>query len=416
MSEQSSKSYFQVFCAEPFRVFFPLGWLCSLVGVSHWLWYYLGWIENYSGFYHGLFQIQGFELAFAAGFLMTALPRFLENPAARPWELALGVLLLLSGAVGLYLGDRAWSLGGLLGTLLFLAVFAGRRFARRGDNPPPAFVLVAIGLGCGLAGTLLLLRPAAEYPQLGQRLLEQGLLLGLVMAVGSYLGPRLLYGRREEPVTQGPGAARRLGAFGLTGMALVAGFLIEAGGQVEAGRHLRAAVVTGHLLAAVGIWRLPAQRRWHLYLLWLSFWCVPAGLWLAGIFPERELQALHLTFVGGLWLHDPSHRHPGDRRPLRLRAVLGAEHLAPGPSDPLLRAGPAHPRDRRVLPRLLFWHAAHGRRVLADGGGGLGDRLFAQDAALARGRRRLKRGGPAAGTTPCSPLAIPPQDVQLFMS
>lgn len=293
------QSYLEVLCAEPFRVFFPLGWLCSLVGVSHWLWYYLGWIDSYSGFYHGLFQIQGFELAFAAGFLMTALPRFLETPGTQPWELVLGVLLILCGAAGLYLGERPWSLGGLLGTLLFLLVFAGRRFVRRGDNPPPAFVFVVFGLLCGLAGALLLLWPAVEYPDLGRRLLEQGLLLGLVMAVGSHLGPRLLYGRREEPVTQGPAAARRLGAFGLAGLALVASFLVETSGAVEAGRLLRAAVVTGYLLAVVGIYRLPVRRRWHLYLLWLSFWCVPGGLWLAGLFPDHELQALHLTFVGG---------------------------------------------------------------------------------------------------------------------
>jgi uncharacterized protein involved in response to NO len=288
-----------VLCDEPFRVFFILGWLCSLVGVSHWLWYYFGLIPAYSGFYHGLFQIQGFELAFAAGFLMTSMPRFLETPGTRPWELVLAVLLLLSGAVGLYLGEQPWSLGGLLATLLFLLVFAGRRFVRRGDNPPPAFVFVALGLGCGLAGTLLLGWPLAEYPDLGRRLLEQGLLLGLIMAVGSYLGPRLLYGRREDPITQGPVAARRLGAFGLTGMLLVAGFLIEAGGSVEVGRLLRAVVVTVYLVAVVGIWRPPARRLWHLYLLWFSFWCVPGGLWLGGLFPDHELQALHLTFVGG---------------------------------------------------------------------------------------------------------------------
>lgn len=59
-------------------------------GGFHWLWYYLGWIDRYAGLYHGLFQIQGFERAFAAGFLMTAMPRFLETPGTRPWELLPG--------------------------------------------------------------------------------------------------------------------------------------------------------------------------------------------------------------------------------------------------------------------------------------------------------------------------------------
>ena len=80
---------------EPFRIFFPLGILCGLVGVSHWLWYYAGLTETYSCQYHGLFQIQGFETGFAAGFLMTALPRFLEVPGARPWEVFLGLFFFL---------------------------------------------------------------------------------------------------------------------------------------------------------------------------------------------------------------------------------------------------------------------------------------------------------------------------------
>ncbi|MBI4531701.1 MAG: hypothetical protein HY709_09260, partial [Candidatus Latescibacteria bacterium] len=54
----------RLICNEPFRVFFPLGIVCGLIGVSHWLLYQVGWIGQYSCFYHGLIQIQGFLTCF----------------------------------------------------------------------------------------------------------------------------------------------------------------------------------------------------------------------------------------------------------------------------------------------------------------------------------------------------------------
>jgi len=60
---------------EPFRIFFPLGIALAWIGIGHWVAYAAGWIGTYSCTAHGLVQIQGFLLAFALGFLLTAIPR-----------------------------------------------------------------------------------------------------------------------------------------------------------------------------------------------------------------------------------------------------------------------------------------------------------------------------------------------------
>src|SRR5215510_4184758 len=68
--------------AEPFRVLFPLGVLVGWVGVGHWLAYGVGVITQFSCLLHGVIQMQAFVGAFAAGFLLTALPRRTGSPPA----------------------------------------------------------------------------------------------------------------------------------------------------------------------------------------------------------------------------------------------------------------------------------------------------------------------------------------------
>src|SRR5262245_231207 len=70
---------------EPFRIFFPLGTVLAWIGIGHWIVYTVGWASEYSCLAHGLVQVQGFLLAFAVGFLLTAVPR---RTASEPPPLA----------------------------------------------------------------------------------------------------------------------------------------------------------------------------------------------------------------------------------------------------------------------------------------------------------------------------------------
>ena len=301
-SESQPLSRAEILLEEPFRVFFPLGVLGGLAGVFLWLAPYLGLGLPHGGLYHGLMQIQGFALAFAVGFLMTSLPRFMEAQRTRGWEIGLNAVLLAGSGLALYLG--AWRAAeiGYMALLAHMLVFALRRFAGRQDNPPPAFVLVGFGLLCGLAGGWFLLYPLSGFIRLGPNLLEQGMFLAFVMAVGSHLGPRLLHGNREYPETEGPVFRKMLSIYCGVGLLLVASFPLEAGWSPMWGRLLRGLVVTVQLLIAVRIHRPPRRPLCHLYLLWLSFWGVPAGIWLAALFPDYEMAMLHVTFVGGFGL------------------------------------------------------------------------------------------------------------------
>ena len=79
-------------CAEPFRIFFPLGALLGVIGVSLWPLFYLGAID-YPGVAHSRMMIEGFMASFIFGFLGTAGPRI---TSAAPFSMAeVGTLFTL---------------------------------------------------------------------------------------------------------------------------------------------------------------------------------------------------------------------------------------------------------------------------------------------------------------------------------
>ena len=288
-------------CDEPYRLLFPVGLLLGLLAVSHWLWYYLGLTDVYSGLFHGLLQIQGFQTAFAAGFLMTAYPRFLEAPGVRPWELVAAVGLCLWVAVELWLEDWVLAQAAFIALMLFLSVFFLRRYRARQDTPPAEFVFIAAGILHGLVGAALILWPLTDFVKLGHRIVEQGMTLAFILAIGPYLGARLmgLGSKSDEEEEVGRG---EVALCALVGAVLMLSFWIETGYSAQVGRLLRAVVVGVQLLRTVPVYRWPTRPLWHLRFLWLSFWCVILGLLASGIFPVYEVAALHVTFIGGFGL------------------------------------------------------------------------------------------------------------------
>src|SRR6266516_2678 len=85
--------------ADPYRIFFPLGILLGVMGVSIWPLYYFGITEGYSGRAHAFVQTDGFLYAFIAGFLLTAIPRFTGTEApSRRIQYALAAILAACAA------------------------------------------------------------------------------------------------------------------------------------------------------------------------------------------------------------------------------------------------------------------------------------------------------------------------------
>src|ERR1700693_6359886 len=80
---------------EPFRIFFPLGVVLAWAGIGHWLLYAIGLTASYSCQLHGLVQVQAFLMAFAVGFLFTALPRRTQGPPPSSVEMAGAAIALI---------------------------------------------------------------------------------------------------------------------------------------------------------------------------------------------------------------------------------------------------------------------------------------------------------------------------------
>ena len=292
--------------AEPFRLFFPLALVLGAAGVAHWVLYTTGAIGSYLGRFHATTQTQAFLVAFAAGFLLTALPKRTQTEPAS-W-LEIGALLGLLPIVSLATLLDAQALGQLAyaAALVVIAQFAIRRFVARaaGRRPPASFALVPIGLVAGLVGAALTSSGLAESVPawtlaIGRRLTYEGVFTCLALGIGAFFLP--LAGRGEGAPDLDKGNRLAVVAYGAAGLAIVAGLVVEVAGAPQVGALIRSAVALTVLIAS-GAYRpptLPGANRW---LVWISAWAIPIGLLGAGLFPDHRVESLHVMFVGGFGL------------------------------------------------------------------------------------------------------------------
>lgn len=293
---------------EPFRIFFPLGVILAWVGIGQWILYDTGISATYSCFVHGLVQMQAFMMAFAVGFLLTALPRRTQSPPASALELWAAAALLCATTVAALAED--WVLAELayVGVFFLLLQFALRRFLRgvAGRRPPAAFVLIPIGMFHGVAGAALIIASTRHgaggwTTTLGRLLIEQGVFLCFAVGIGSLVLP--LIGGTPPPADLGssPREGRKALAYAAAGAALFTSFVLEAAGWSGFAPLLRAAVVAIGLGMA-GAGRAPGKPGIHRRLVWLSVWLMPAGLVASALAPDYRVPALHILFIGGFSL------------------------------------------------------------------------------------------------------------------
>jgi uncharacterized protein involved in response to NO len=295
----------QVLRREPFRLFFPLGVVLAWAGVGHWLAYATGMLASYSCQGHALVQIEGFLLAFASGFLLTAVPRRTATPPPAVSTLALlAVLQVATVAAAL---STAWDAAALAGgaQIVVLVAFAAVRVGASGARrPPPGFVLVPLALLQGLAGSVLMAGGALHgwggfAVRMGLLFVEQGLFLCLVMGVGSLILP-LMAGTPPPPdVGSSPQANRRALAFAAAGIVVLVTLVAEALGSERLAPLVRGGTVAVVLVVAGGAARRPARPGWNRGLAWTALWMVPLGLVASGLVPDYRVPALHVTFIGG---------------------------------------------------------------------------------------------------------------------
>jgi uncharacterized protein involved in response to NO len=293
---------------EPFRFFFPLGVVLAWVGIGHWLLYAVGLSATYSCQLHGLVQVEGFLMAFAVGFLFTALPRRTQGPPPSNFELVGAAIVLILTAALTMAGHWIAAQAAYASLFALLAQFALRRFvgcsaARR---PPAAFVLIPIGALYGLLGAALIASAPALHVRpwmlrLGPLFVQQGVFLCFTVGVGSLILPLMSGAPPPADVGSSPRETAKAVAYAVTGFAFFATFVLEATGWSRGAPLLRAFVDAAGICMA-GAWRPPRKPGLHRQLALASFWMMPIGLAASGLFPDYRVPALHILFIGGFGL------------------------------------------------------------------------------------------------------------------
>ncbi len=308
-------SFWQLVSAgEPFRLLFPLGTLIGIYGILMWPLFVWKVTATYPGQLHARIMIEGFLTSFVIGFLGTALPRLLEVPKTTLME-ALGFaaavlgITILHGLGQTFWGDQLFCL--TIGTLLFL--LGVRAIFFRKDNPPPGFVLVALGMFCALFGSgvqAISSISGRALPEwcfaLSKLLLYQGYLLFPIMGIGAFLLPRFfgLPNRQDLPESRGISLEWKLGAIFamICGALILAGFVLEANGLARWGNGLRAAGVITYFLREVPVHRARLGGGSLALGLRLALLSIPGAYVVTAIWPDQKFTLLHLLFITGFSL------------------------------------------------------------------------------------------------------------------
>ena len=293
---------------EPFRVFFPAATLVGLAGGAVWPLHFLGVIPLYPGLSHARLMAYGFFGGFMIGFLGTALPRMLSAAPMRVLETSVLLLVYAAMACCLVAGKITLGDGLFIALLTVFALLLAVRVWKRGDVPPPSFVLVALALLCAVGGALLSIwiesnEEAFVFAPLQHLLAYQGFILLPILGVGAYLLPRFfgMATRQDFPESRTPPPGwwgKFLGAL-LTAVAIIASFLMEAAGLERAGPALRLAATALYLLCEVPFYRVKEHRGPSARILQIAFTLLLVGFFSISMDPERRVSLLHLTLVGG---------------------------------------------------------------------------------------------------------------------
>lgn len=295
------------FAEEPFRVFFPLGFIASAIGVLLWPALFRGWLDYYPLEAHARWMVLAFGGSLIVGFLGTAGPRLLGTRTFFRSEFLLHLALTLAMMSALWLNRIA--LADLLTGIWLLGVLAsllGRFLFFRKDVPPPGIPLAVLGLaGAATAGFVFGFGIQTNpFTQQFLRLLYfQGFLWLPILGVAPYLLPRF-FGKPsphsfDESLTLPAGWLRHFFQSLAAALLLIASFAFEANGHHQSGHILRAATVAIQLATAVpGLVSWSRTNGLGLALRWVIP-CAAGGWLLAAWFQPLRSGMLHFMFIGG---------------------------------------------------------------------------------------------------------------------
>lgn len=279
-----------------------MGVVFGLIGVSVWVAHVLVPQYAYPAQTHSQLMIGTFLFAFAAGFLMTAIPKMTASFPAQNFELVLACALTLGTALTASLHQPTVFYFTSAVSLLALIGFFIRRFRARTKSIPPFFPFVIFGLLSGFFGALFVgvsgaIETGGFLGDFGKKLYFEGLTLFLVLGVGSRLIP-VITGRG---VLDEPGIKPILRNLTLA-IGLLLAFVAESLGAVFLGGVLKIAVVSWIAFFSWGLFRKSKTKSRLAGGMRLSGFMVLTGILMAVLQPSYAVHWMHLTYMAGFGL------------------------------------------------------------------------------------------------------------------
>lgn len=310
-----SGSFISRWCAEPFRICFPLGVASSVIGVSLWPLFFHGMYPEWPLEAHARWMVPGFVGWLITGFLGTSGPRLL---GAHSWSrIEFGAILLLGLSAMTALLLRKIEIADLCFALWFLTIvgtLGWRALFLRKDMPPPGLPAAIIGITAAALAALALastkwLHPTYPVWTFLRLLYFQGLIWLPIIAVAPFLLPRF-FGKNSphafaESITPPRGWWKPFSLSFLTVVLIFISFSMEANGSTRAGLILRTTTTGIYLLACVPGLASLSRTNGVGFALRFVVPCAVAGWSLAALWPENPMRVrgmLHLMFIGGAGL------------------------------------------------------------------------------------------------------------------
>ena len=288
---------------EPYRLLFPLGVMFGALGVYVWIAFAFFPGSEFPVQLHSKLMLGTFLFSFAAGFLMTAIPKMTASFPAQTFELTIAFVLVLLNALCAYLAPaEVFNLMSAI-SIFSLVLFFIRRYRARTKSPPPFFPFVLMGLLCGLIGALLLslngvMQISAGLFLFAKKMYFEGMILFLVLGIGSRLIP-VISGRGTMNEKSG---GRVIASNIALGIILVFAFALESFEFVLVGGIFKSLCVTWVAIFGWSIFAKSQTKSRLAFGMRISGLMVLFGIYMSVLQPAFAVHWMHLTYIAGFGL------------------------------------------------------------------------------------------------------------------
>lgn len=285
---------------EPYKVLFPIGILCSVVGLSFWILFQSRMINFYPKESHGNLMYFGFLWSFIAGFLMTAVPKMTSTLTATIAEISVAVSLSFLQIILTIRNETRPSSYLVLIQLLFLLFFLVRRFMISRKIPFAGFIFIPTALLLALSGAIVCI--VTDNRSVFLLLSGEAFVLNLILGLGSRLVPVISRLPNALLPHQNSNAKEGFASSIIFAVLFNATYFIQAFGLIDLALIARALIITYALVKYFGLLKKPVKWTVVGIGLKITSTLLALGTLLSIPYFGYSLAGLHVLYIGGFVL------------------------------------------------------------------------------------------------------------------